>query len=135
MRSHGWTSARVGKGIAVALVVGLAIVLMALAVGGSGLQAAAQAPAKQAPAKMEATIFSYDGKDFVRTQTTLVTEEGASAVDTKLDHATPAYQALVKKHSYVGAATVFGRQYDADYAPLTGDDGRLTGALFVAVAK
>ena len=84
---------------------------------------------------MEASILSYDGKDFTRTRTTLVTEDGKSAVDTKLDHASPAYKALVKKHSYVGEAEVFGRKYDADYAPLTSDDGRLTGALFVGVPK
>jgi hypothetical protein len=135
MRSHQWTSARVGKGVVVALVVALAVALMGLVEGGSSSQAAAQAQATQAPAKMDATIFSYDGKDFVRTKTTLVTEEGKSAVNTKLDHDTPAYKALIKKHSYIGDATVFGRKYDADYAPLTSDDGRLTGALFVAVAK
>ena len=73
--------------------------------------------------------------DFVRTQTTLVTEEGKSAVNTKLDHNTPAYKALVQKRSYSGDATVFGKKYDASYAPLIGKDGRLTGALFVAVSK
>jgi cache 3/cache 2 fusion protein len=130
MRLHHWTSARVGKAVVVALVLAIAIALMALLEGGIGSQAAAQEQAK-----MEATIFSYDGKDFVRTKTTLVTEDGKSAVNTKLDHATPAYKALIKKHSYVGDATVFGRKYDAEYAPLTSDDGKLTGALFVAVAE
>jgi len=85
--------------------------------------------------RIEASIFSYDGHDFVRTQTTLMTEKGKSAVNTKLDPASPAYKALADKHSFVGEATVFGRKYDADYAPLTGEDGRLTGALFVGVAK
>ena len=130
MRLHQRTLARVGNGVVVALVLAFAVALMALVEGGSSAQAAAQGQAK-----MEATIFSYDGKDFVRTKTTMVTEEGKSAVNTKLDHDTPAYKALIKKHSYIGDATVFGRKYDADYAPLTSDDGRLTGALFVAVAK
>ncbi|HET7296113.1 MAG TPA: Cache 3/Cache 2 fusion domain-containing protein, partial [Gemmatimonadales bacterium] len=87
------------------------------------------------PGKIEATIFSYDGQDFVRVKTTLLTEKGKPAVNTKLEHDSPAYKALVEKHSYTGEATVFGRKYEANYAPLTGDDGRLTGALFVAVAK
>jgi len=130
MRLHQLTSARVGKAVVVALVLAIAIALMALLEGGISSQAAAQEQAK-----MESTIFSYDGKDFVRTKTTLVTEDGKSAVNTKLDHATPAYKALMKKHSYVGDATVFGRKYDAEYAPLTSDDGKLTGALFVAVAE
>ena len=29
----------------------------------------------------------------------------------------------------------FGKKYDANYAPLTGADGKLTGALFVAVPE
>lgn len=29
----------------------------------------------------------------------------------------------------------FGHRYDAKYAPLTGPDGNLTGALFVGVEK
>ena len=84
--------------------------------------------------KLEATIFSYDGTDFVRTETTLM-QDGQSAVGTKLDHDGPAYKALVEKHSYIGPATVFGHNYQADYAPLIGADGKLTGALFVGVPK
>jgi hypothetical protein len=130
MRVQQSARARLGRGIAVALGLAVSVGLIALvAVGGSSRAAA------QAQPKIEATIFSYDGKDFTRTQTTLVTEDGKSAVNTKLDHATPAYKALVKKHSYAGEATVFGHKYDADYAPLTSADGRLTGALFVAIAK
>ena len=84
--------------------------------------------------KLEASIFSYDGKDFVRTETTLM-QAGQSAVGTKLDHDSPAYEALIEKHSYTGPATVFGQNYQANYAPLIGGDGKLTGAIFVAVPK
>lgn len=87
-----------------------------------------------AESKLEATIFSYDGKDFVRAQTTLIAE-GQSAANTKLDRNSAAYKALIEKHSYTGPATLFGRDYQADYAPLTGEDGQLTGALFVGVPK
>ena len=90
--------------------------------------------ASMAETKLDASIFSYDGKDFVRTETTL-TQGGQSAVGTKLDHESPAYKALVEKHSYIGPATVFGHNYQADYAPLIGADGKLTGALFVGVPK
>jgi methyl-accepting chemotaxis protein len=130
MRVQQWIQARLGRWIAVALGLAVAVGLIGLAAVGGSSRAAAQAQPK-----IDATIFSYDGKDFVRSQTTLVTEDGKSAVNTKLDHATPAYKALIKKHSYTGEAMVFGHKYDADYAPLTSDDGRLTGALFVAVAK
>ena len=90
--------------------------------------------ASLAQSKLDASILSYDGKDFVRTETTLM-NEGQSAVGTKLGHDTPAYKALVEKHSYIGPATVFGHSYQADYAPLVGADGKLTGALFVGVQK
>ena len=87
-----------------------------------------------AETKLAATIFSYDGTDFVRTQTTLM-EDGKSEVGTKLDHDSAAYKALSQKRSYTGPATLFGQDYDANYAPLVGADGKMTGALFVAVPK
>jgi len=90
--------------------------------------------ASLAQTKLDASIFSYDGKDFVRTETTLM-KDGQSAANTKLASDSPAYKALVEKKSYTGPATVFGRDYQANYAPLTGADGQLTGALFVGVAK
>jgi len=125
-----WLSAPVSKGIAVALVVAFSGASIAFVRGDSGSGVPAQAPDK-----LEATIFSYDGHDFVRVRTTLVTQEGKSAVNTKLDQNTPAYRALIQKHSYTGNVTVFGRAYDANYAPLTDAAGGLTGALFVAIAR
>jgi methyl-accepting chemotaxis protein-2 (aspartate sensor receptor) len=93
------------------------------------------AAGEQKSTPLDATIFSYDGQDFVRVKTTLHTEAGKSAADTKLSHDNPAFRALTQKRSWSGDATVFGRHYDAYYAPLTSDDGRLTGALFVAVPQ
>ena len=87
-----------------------------------------------AQTKLDASIFSYDGKDFVRTETTLM-KDGQSAANTKLDRDSAAYKALVEKHSYTGPATVFGRDYQANYAPLMNNDGQLTGALFVGIPK
>ena len=130
MRLHQWVSARVSRGIVAALVLASSGALVAFVDAASSSRAATQSDAK-----IEATIFAYNGQDFVRSNTTLVTEEGTSAVNTKLDHDTPAFKALIQKHSYTGDATIFGRVYEANYAPLTGKDGKLTGALFVAVAK
>jgi adenosylcobinamide amidohydrolase len=90
--------------------------------------------AASAQSKLEASIFSYDGKDFVRTNTTLM-DKGKSATGTKLDQSSEAYKALSQKHSYSGPATVFGQNYDGSYAPLTDASGKLTGALFVGVPK
>jgi hypothetical protein len=130
MRSHQWTSTRLGGGIALAL----ALAISAPAIAWFHEDGTSRVVA-QPQAKLEATIFSYDGHDFVRTKTSLLTTEGMPAVNTKLDHDTPAYKALIQKRSFTGDATVFGRKYEANYAPLTSEDGRLTGALFVAVAK
>ena len=46
--------------------------------------------ASLAQSKLDASILSYDGKDFVRTETTLM-NNGQSAVNTKLDANSPAY--------------------------------------------
>ena len=90
--------------------------------------------AASAETKLAATIFSFDGADFVRAQTTL-TQDGQSAAGTKLDRNGPAYKALSQKQSYTGPATIMGQDYEANYAPLVGADGKLTGALFVGVPK
>ncbi len=90
--------------------------------------------ASLAQTKLDASLLSYDGKDFVRTETTLM-NEGNAAVGTKLDPASAAYKALVEKKSYTGPVSVFGRDYQGNYAPLIGEDGKLTGALFVGVSK
>jgi hypothetical protein len=83
----------------------------------------------------KAPLFTYDGQDFIRERTTLKTEDGKSAVNTKLDRKSPAYKELVNKRSYTGDATIFGQKCDANYAPLTNASGQLKGALFVAVCN
>ena len=85
-------------------------------------------------AELDATIFSYDGQDFVRTDTTLM-KDGESAANTKLDRDSSAYKALVEKGSHSGPTTIFGEDREGHYAPVTNADGKLTGALFVGVSK
>ena len=87
-----------------------------------------------AQSKLDSSIFSFDGKDFTRTETTLM-NNGQSAVGTKLDPSGPAYKALMEKHSHTGPVTMFGHDYQANYAPLIGADGKVTGALFVGAQK
>jgi len=130
MRGQSRASTRTGLVVIATLIWGIAIATVVLMAGAGRSHAAVQAPDK-----LEATIFSWDGTDFTRSKTTLMKEDGTPATNTKLDHATPAYKALKQKHSYVGEVTVFGKKYDADYAPLVGNDGKLTGALFVAEPK
>ena len=90
--------------------------------------------ASMAATKLDASILSYDGKDFVRTETTLM-NNGQSAVNTKLQPDSPAHKALAEGHSYTGPVTLFGKNYQGHYAPVIGTDGKVTGALFVGVPK
>jgi methyl-accepting chemotaxis protein len=90
--------------------------------------------ASAAEPKLQATVFSFDGKDFVRSETTMM-DKGQSAANTKLDESSAAYKALIEKHSYTGPATVFGQDFQANYAPLTDQSGKLTGAVFVGEPK
>lgn len=90
--------------------------------------------ASWAQTKLDASIFSFDGNDFVRTNTTLM-DKGQPATNTRLDHDTAAFKALIEKHCYTGPATIFGKNYDASYAPIVSKDGKLTGALFVGIPK
>ena len=50
------------------------------------------------------TLFKFDGQDFIRTETNLLTADGKSAINTKLDHDTPIYQALIHTKSHSGVA-------------------------------
>lgn len=84
-------------------------------------------------AGQESTIFKFDGKDFIRTHTTLMQESGMSAMHTKLDHSSPAYKALMAKHSYTGMTTLFHQKCDSIYSPVLDASGKMTGALFVAM--
>lgn len=81
------------------------------------------------------TVFTFDGQDFIRFQTTLLTPDGKSAVNTKLDRNYPSYLALMQKRSYIGEAIIFGRDYETYYAPLSDEQGQLTGAIFVGNQK
>ena len=81
------------------------------------------------------TVFGFDGEDFIRTKTTLLTDAGKSALNTMLDHGNPAYQALRQNHSYRGEMKLFGRAYDTQYAPLTNEGGELEGAIFIGFQR
>ncbi len=80
-----------------------------------------------------ATLLVKDGDDFVRVATSVVNDKGARAVGSALDHAHPAYQAVLQGQSYVGPATLFGRQYLTRYDPLKDGSGKLIGLSFVGL--
>ncbi|WP_020652077.1 methyl-accepting chemotaxis protein [Massilia niastensis] len=80
-----------------------------------------------------ATIFALAGEEFVRISTSVKKEDGARAVGTVLDRASPAYAALRAGRTYIGLATLFGKQYVTQYEPARDAAGKLVGALYVGV--
>ena len=80
-----------------------------------------------------ATVFAAAGDDFVRVTTSVKKENGERAVGTALDKASPAYAALREGRTYVGLASLFGKQFITQYEPVRNSGGKVIGALYVGV--
>ncbi|AMO93912.1 methyl-accepting chemotaxis (MCP) signaling domain protein [Collimonas fungivorans] len=80
-----------------------------------------------------ATIFIKNGDDFIRISTSLKKENGERAIGTVLDHGHPGYARLQDGLSYIGRATLFGKEYMTAYNPVKDEAGAIVGALFVGV--
>ncbi len=80
-----------------------------------------------------ATIFVASGDDFIRVSTSVKKENGERAVGTVLDHAHAAYPLLRAGKRYVGMATLFGKQFITEYAPIKDAGGAVIGVLYVGV--
>jgi methyl-accepting chemotaxis protein-2 (aspartate sensor receptor) len=80
-----------------------------------------------------ATVFAASGEDFIRVSTSVKKENGDRAVGTKLDHAHAGYPLLREGKSYVGLATLFGKQYVTHYDPIKDATGKVIGVLYVGV--
>ncbi|MET0267702.1 MAG: Cache 3/Cache 2 fusion domain-containing protein [Duganella sp.] len=80
-----------------------------------------------------ATIFAANGQEFVRVSTSLKKENGDRAVGTQLDHAHPSYPLLRAGKSYIGLATLFGKQFITQYDPIRDAGGNVIGVLFIGL--
>jgi len=80
-----------------------------------------------------ATVFIKSGDDFIRISTSLKKENGERAIGTVLDHGHPGYASLQSGASYIGRATLFGKEYMTAYNPVKDETGKIVGALFVGV--
>jgi methyl-accepting chemotaxis protein-2 (aspartate sensor receptor) len=80
-----------------------------------------------------ATIFAATGDDFIRVSTSVKKENGDRAVGTMLDRKHPGYALLREGKSYIGLATLFGKQYITQYDPLKNEAGAVIGILYVGV--
>jgi methyl-accepting chemotaxis protein len=80
-----------------------------------------------------ATIFVKKDSDFIRISTSLKKQNGERAIGTALDHASPAFASINEGKSFVGVATLFGKQYMTQYDPIKDKSGKVIGILFVGL--
>jgi methyl-accepting chemotaxis protein len=77
-----------------------------------------------------ATIFARSGDDFMRVTTSLKKQDGERAYKTLLDRKHPAYGLMNEGKTYIGRASLFGREYMTVYEPIR-DGNRTIGILFI----
>jgi len=80
-----------------------------------------------------ATVFALDGDDFVRITTSLKKENGERAVGTTLGKTHPGYAKLTAGLTYLGKATLLGRDYMTKYTPIKSASGKVIGILFIGI--
>ncbi len=78
-----------------------------------------------------ATVFARKDDDFVRISTSLKKKDGTRAVGTMLGNKHPGYEKLIKGESYMGVASLFGRDYMTKYEPIKDSTGKVIGILYV----
>lgn len=77
------------------------------------------------------TFFIYDGSDFIRMATTVMSN-GIYQINTKLSKTSVPYNYLVNKKKMTGQKTLFGISYYTSYDPIIDYvTGQLIGCLFV----
>jgi methyl-accepting chemotaxis protein len=77
-----------------------------------------------------ATLFVWDGQNFIRASTNVKKEDGTRALGTVLDPNGKAYAALASGSSFKGVVKILGAPYTTRYEPLKDDAGKLVGALY-----
>ena len=83
-----------------------------------------------------ATVFAMDPAEnnFIRRSTTLRKENGERAFGTYLDPGHPAQDVVRAGQTYVGPATLFGREYVTVYHPtVDAQSGAVNGILFIGL--
>ncbi len=79
------------------------------------------------------TVFARQGAGFLRVASSLKDDQGRAVVGTLLDQGHPAFAAVTAGQSYMGLATLFGRQYMTHYRPLKDAGGATVGIAFVGM--
>lgn len=82
---------------------------------------------------LAATIFVRNGNDFTRIATSVKKQDGQRAMGTNLDRSQPAYRYALEGSSYIGYATIFGKQCITRYDPVRDASGQVVGILYVGM--
>lgn len=77
-----------------------------------------------------ATLFVWDGTNFVRVSTNVMKPDGTRAVGTVLDAKGKAFAALYAGQAFHGVVDILGVPYTTSYVPMLDADGKLAGAWY-----
>lgn len=77
-----------------------------------------------------ATLFAWNGSDFIRVTTNVLKPDGSRAVGTVLDSKGRAYAALVQGQAFHGVVDILGVPYTTSYVPMLDRDGKTVGAWY-----
>lgn len=83
--------------------------------------------------KLDATLFAKKGDAFIRVLTSIQDDQGKRIEGTELDQSGPAYASIEKGETYIGDATVKGKNYIAIYKPMYDDNRSIIGIYFVGL--
>jgi methyl-accepting chemotaxis protein len=77
-----------------------------------------------------ATLFAWDGTNFIRVTTNVIKPDGSRAIGTLLDPKGKAYAALTVGRSFEGVVDILGSPYTTSYVPMMDQNGKLVGAWY-----
>lgn len=77
-----------------------------------------------------ATLFAWDGSNFIRVTTNVLKADGTRAVGTVLDPHGKAFAELTQGKPFRGVVDILGVPYTTSYEPMTDDAGKLVGAWY-----
>jgi len=78
-----------------------------------------------------ATLFAWNGTDFIRVTTNVLKPDGSRAVGTVLDPKGKAFAALVLGKSFSGVVEILGSPYITTYVPMFDSGHKLVGAWYI----
>ncbi|MBO6835587.1 MAG: Cache 3/Cache 2 fusion domain-containing protein [Alphaproteobacteria bacterium] len=84
-----------------------------------------------------ATVFEWEdeNRDFWRRTTNIIKDDGSRAVGTQLGHNGRVYPYMMRGETYLGEATILGKDYYTIYEPIRNPKGDTIGILYAGVLK